>query len=264
MIHFTVSDKAHDGLQLLYASSKKAGLQPRILGLGTRQRIGHGSGGFGLKLSALKRALASIAPDQYVLFTDAYDVLIQGSMASLEAWLDTNDKVLFAAETVNWPDTTLQYPVGTGFITHLNSGVFAGRAKHILELLDAPYTSSTDDQLYYASQYVTGKTRIVLDSTAAFFLCLHKAPGTLALETPVRFLPTHHAPTTPLVLHMNNGLTRLYWFETLAPLILGEWSRTFARNAAWSGMVPKGWFARRHTLALWIFILLVLLVKMWS
>lgn len=252
-----MSDKPHDGLQLLYASAKQSGLQTRVLGLGTQQKVGHGSGGFGLKLSALKEALLELEPSQYVLFTDAYDVLLQGSTEPLESWLDTHQNVLFAAETVNWPDPTLKYPQGDGFILHLNSGVFAGRAAHILELLQTPFSSTTDDQFYYASQYVTGKTRIILDSTATHFLCVHKAPGTIQLQRPVRFIPKYYPATTPLVLHLNNGLTRIYWFEALAPLVLGEWSRQTARNAAWSGLFFKGWFAKRHTLAVWLLVILV-------
>jgi hypothetical protein len=237
MIHFTIADKAHEGLRILKHSTERLGIETRILGLGTRQAIGHGKNGFGLKLSALKEAVSELPAEQFVLFTDAFDVIVQASLDPLEQWLQNNQAVLFAAETVNWPDKTLAYPVPCGFIPFLNSGVFAGRAGHILELLQQPFTATTDDQYYYASQFVTGKSRIVLDSGAEYFLCFHAMPGTIEFKDMIRFLPAIGPPTTPPVLHFNNGVSRFKWYETCATHVLGPWARFPAREVAYK-IVP--------------------------
>jgi hypothetical protein len=237
MIHFTIADKAHEGLRILKHSTERLGIETRILGLGTRQLIGHGKNGFGLKLSALKGAVSELPAEQFVLFTDAFDVILQSSLDPIVQWLQGNQSVLFAAETANWPDKTLQYPVPCGFIPFLNSGVFAGRAGHILELLQQPFTETTDDQFYYASQFVTGKSRIVLDSFAEYFLCFHAMPGTIECKDKIHFVPAIGPPTTPPVLHFNNGVSRFMWYEQCATHVLGPWARFPAREVAYK-LVP--------------------------
>ena len=145
--------------------------------------------------------------------------------------------MLFAAETTNWPDKTLEYPVPCGFIPFLNSGVFAGRAGHILELLQEPFTATTDDQYYYAAQYASGASRIVLDSHAQYFLCLHNMPGDLEFQDTIQFVPAIGPTVTPSVLHFNNGKSRFLWYETCAAHVLGEWARFPAREVAFK-LIP--------------------------
>ena len=86
MIHITIADKPHEGLRVLKHSAERLGIETRILGLGTRQLIGHGKNGFGLKLSALKQAVTALPFEQFVLFTDAFDVILQSSLAPLTEW----------------------------------------------------------------------------------------------------------------------------------------------------------------------------------
>ena len=161
--------------------------------------------------------------------------------------------MLFAAETTNWPDKTLEYPVPCGFIPFLNSGVFAGRAGHILELLQKPFTSTTDDQYYYASQL--GGSRIVLDSHAHYFLCFHRMPGHLEFsDATIEFVPDIGQKTTPAVLHFNNGLSRFKWYEPCAVHVLGEWARFPAREVSYK-LIP-GWEHRFRIVCLLLFLLM--------
>jgi len=205
MLHLTVSNKPHPGLDLLKESATGSVKETRVLGMGNTTPIGHRGKGFGLKLSLLKAELLLLPPMTKILFTDAYDVLLNGSSKQLEDWIDNNrGKVLFAAERIKWPDKNLMYPSVNLPFPYLNSGVFAGRAQDILELLNEPFDNSTDDQGYYSKQYVRGSS-IVLDHTAKFFLCL------CGVSVP---------HTLPLVTHLNNGLTRVKHMRTVVKKLL--------------------------------------------
>lgn len=260
MIHITIADKPHEGLRVLKHSTERLGIDTRIHGLGTRQLIGHGKNGFGLKLSVLKEVVSALPYEQFVLFTDAFDVIVQSSLDPLVEWLHGNQSVLFAAETTNWPDKTLQYPVPCGFIPFLNSGVFAGRAGHILELLQQPFTSTTDDQYYYAAQFVTGSSRIVLDSHAHYFLCFHGMPGDVAFKQEIEFIPAIGPPTRPAILHFNNGKSRFVWYETCAAHVLGEWARAPAREVAYA-VIPYWQHRFRGIVCLFFLVLVIACVR---
>jgi hypothetical protein len=227
LLHLTVSNKPHPGLDALRLSSLKYGVQTRVLGMGSATAIGHGGFGFGLKLSLLHRELRVLPPETIVLFTDAFDVLIQRELASLETWCESNSqKVLFAAETSKWPCKELMYPSPLHFpYPYLNSGVFCGKASAILDLLDsAEYTDKTDDQEYY-TRLLLQKNSIVLDHQAEFFQCLvgvNEKDLTFGDKLQVQhFDGLKQWTTTPAVLHLNNGFTRFKLFTKCIHTVLG-------------------------------------------
>jgi hypothetical protein len=221
VLHLAVSNKPHPGLDILLASSARLSrVQTRVLGLGSKTPIGHGSSGFGLKLELLKQELQLCPPLQAVLFTDAWDVVLQDSVEPLLQWLtDHPGKVLFAAETSKWPDRNLEYPIPLQFpFPYLNSGCFCGRAKDILRLLQAPFHAKTDDQLYYSQQFVDpSNTTIVLDHGAQFFLCMF---GIATEDVGLHKGYMTFRDKKPIVLHLNNGATRLKWFPTVVDTVL--------------------------------------------
>lgn len=195
--------------------------------MGSTTAIGHGGFGFGLKLSLLHRELRVLPPETIVLFTDAFDVLIQHSLSSLEEWCEENpEKVLFAAETSKWPCKELMYPAPLHFpYPYLNSGVFCGKASTILSLLESSeYTQKTDDQEYYTRLFLKEK-RIVLDHKAQFFQCLvgvEEKDLTFGSEIQVQhFDGLEKWKTTPAVLHLNNGFTRFKLFTKCISAVLG-------------------------------------------
>lgn len=190
MLHLTVSNRAHPGLELLLLSAKK--LKTRVLD--TQRAFGHGKGGWGARLDTIKAELKTLAPATKVLVTDGWDVLINGSSDKLEQWLEDHPgKVLFAAEIFKFPYQDIHYPKVKGPFPFLNAGVFAGRSADILDILKAPYDAKTDDQGFYTLQFLYGQ-KIVLDNHAEFFLCL---AGTALPEK------------LPLVVHMNGGKARV-------------------------------------------------------
>lgn len=230
--HITVSNKPHPGLDALLVSCKKFEFETRVLGMGSKTPIGHKTGGFGLKLELLKKELELLPPEQLVLFTDAYDVIVQHSLAELEQWFqdaENTNTVLFAAESSKWPleIDNLFYPPPLNFpMPYLNSGVFAGRARSILGLLQEPFTSTTDDQGYYSKQFLSGKSCIKLDHRAQFFQCMVglDAKQILVKEKSLEFLHDSGIEkwtARPAILHLNNGTTRVKYFSKVILTVLG-------------------------------------------
>jgi hypothetical protein len=239
LAHLTVSNKPHPGLDALLLSCKPWGIQTRVLGMGSTTPIGHETGGFGLKLKLLKKELELLPPEQLILFTDAYDVIIQQSLDTLEAWLTEHpDKVLFAAESAKWPlDIEDLYPAPLHFPSpYLNSGVFAGSAKSVLSLLQVPFTNTTDDQGYYTRQFLAGSC-IVLDHEAKFFQCMVGLQPSQFLIKDKRFEFTHSSglkswTSAPSILHLNNGTTRAKYFTKVILTVLGPQYKYLARQVS--------------------------------
>ena len=191
MLHLTVSNRAHPGLELLLATAKKANLQSRVLG--TTKTFGHGAG-WGFRLDIIKEEMKALHPDTKVLVTDGWDVLINGPSDKLENWIEEHPgKVLFAGETFRHPYKDIFYPKSDGLFPYLNAGIYAGRAADILDILKAPYDSKTDDQGYYTLQFLYGD-KIMIDSHAQIFVCL---AGLTAL------------PELPFAVHMNGRKARV-------------------------------------------------------
>lgn len=256
VLHLVVSNKPHPGLDLLLAStSRLSHVQTRVLGLGSHTPIGHGFKGFGLKLELLKQELLLCPPLQPVLFTDAWDVVLQDSVLPLLSWLHSNPgKVLFAAELAKWPDADLLYPIPLQFpFPYLNSGCFCGRAQDILKLLQKPFDTKTDDQRYYSQQFVDpANTLIELDHKAEFFLCMY---GIDAKDVGLHKGSVSFHGKRPIVLHLNNGATRMKWFSSVTRAVLGDsyvpTARKIVADLIWSA--TRGWVLLAAVLlALWI------------
>lgn len=240
MLHLTVTNKSHPGLDLLLASAKLHGIQSRVLR--TTKSIGHGFG-FGLKLELLQRELGLLPPDQKVVFTDAFDVLFQDSLQSLEEWISLHPKnVLVAAEKNKWPDTHVMYPVPLQFpFPYLNAGVLAGYASQLLTLFRQPYNEKTDDQAYYTQEFLTGST-IVLDHSATYIACLAGVQNPYVLKSPI--------------LHLNNGITRMKHYYSLASRIGVSKSLAFQVVALeYAGYSKEVW--RRIRPFLWILVVYI-------
>ena len=236
MLHLTVANTTHPGLDALRLTSSLHGVKTRVLGMGNKTPIGHGGLGFGLKLHLLHQEVELLDPETIVVFTDAFDVLIQSSLKPLEVWIEQNpDKILFAAETTKWPSKDLFYPPPLQLpYAYLNSGVFVGKARAIRQVLSSnPYTMKTDDQEYYTKIFLQASSPIRLDHRAQYFQCLQGVERkniTFAKKVRVKHFGGEEWETEPLILHLNNGMTRIKYFSSLINSILGPSHKYLSRQ----------------------------------
>ena len=228
VLHLTVANTPHPGLDALRLTSSFHGVQTRVLGMGNKTPIGHGGHGFGLKLFLLHEELKLVDAHTIILFTDAFDVLIQSSLDPLHDWVVNNSsKVLFAAETTKWPSKDLFYPPPLQLpYAYLNSGVFVGRASTLLHMLNTnAYTMKTDDQEYYTKIFLQPSSPIHLDHRAEFFQCLQGVERTnITFGKKITFKHFNGKEewiTEPPILHLNNGMTRIKYFSTCIHAVLG-------------------------------------------
>jgi len=175
MLHLvTVANKDCPGLQLWKKSALRCGYKPIILGMGGGP-LGHDAKQFGLKFFYLKQFLNEIPKDDYVLFTDGFDVVFKdGPEIVLGKTLQVLQKdILMAAETGEAPDKGNPYIVNHDS-PYLNSGVYIGRAKAILDVMPSSF-DNLDDQRYFTQIYFHSN-KIQLDHDGVVFQCMLGSP----------------------------------------------------------------------------------------
>ncbi|KPM08141.1 endothelin-converting enzyme 2-like protein 2 [Sarcoptes scabiei] len=134
--------------------------------------------GGGQKIILLREFLETIRDqnDLVILFTDSYDVIINGDRKDiLKKFHSFDARIVFSAEKYCWPDSSLasKYPKSNGK-RYLNSGGFIGYANDLYELVNADrIRNDDDDQLYYTRLYLDPKyrdqLRIKLDTNSLLF-----------------------------------------------------------------------------------------------
>jgi hypothetical protein len=168
--HLTLATKPSPGMELMLASSAALGWPTRVLGGGNMTiALGHaGVGGpaqWGLRLRVLHDAAAALPPRDWVLWTDAYDVIFQrhaGSfLRALEGWeagaAPSGTKLLFAGELGEWPDGDQPYTSRHRRFPFLNAGTWAGRAGDVAAATASGYAPDTDDQRFFTGQLLRGE-----------------------------------------------------------------------------------------------------------
>jgi hypothetical protein len=203
--HLVVATKHKPGLDLLLLSARRLGYATRVLGAADARPIGHHTTplclfdcppAFGLKMTLVKEAVAALPPRDWVLFTDAYDVVFARPAAdlvrALEAWearAPPGAALVFGAEKLAWPDAGLPgyaarsaARVAAGGAAadaypFLNSGVYAGRAAAVLAAVAGGYDIRTNDQRFFTEMLVgsaaapraPAAARVALDDAQALF-----------------------------------------------------------------------------------------------
>uniref|UniRef100_A0A915KFH2 PLOD1-3-like GT domain-containing protein n=1 Tax=Romanomermis culicivorax TaxID=13658 RepID=A0A915KFH2_ROMCU len=178
----TVATEKTDGFERFMKSAEKFNVKVKVLGLNEEWKGGdmdHPGGGH--KIILLRNALEEIYkhdPDSIVLFTDSYDVIINGySTEILKRFRKSEARILFSAEKFCWPEHTLavKYPIVKSGKRYLNSGMFIGYVVDLQKLLsyDPKVDFGDDDQLYYTKAFLDESLRnrlnIKLDHLSTLF-----------------------------------------------------------------------------------------------
>jgi len=180
----TVSTKQHPNLERWKKSALKHGFSPKILGLHEKKTYKDplfGKGEFGMKLRYLYKYSKSLRPNDIILFTDAWDVIIIGDCEKVyKDYKSFNKDIVFGGETIYgvFHDifnifNIFKYDLSKPF-PYLNAGVVIGRAGAIRELIQK-YTEKTiddsvDDQILWRKIYLENRDKIAIDSKAKLVL----------------------------------------------------------------------------------------------
>lgn len=173
--------------------------------------------------------------DSIVVFVDGYDVVANLSKRELlESYHKHYDgQVVFAAERSCWPDKALikEYPSPPheSQPRYLNSGVFMGPVRLILDILNDPElmecVPGDDDQLLYTHMFLSKRYPMVLDYEQHVFQCL-------SMES--KLVNLHHLRPwlqfegrRPAFVHGNGGVVDKCWFERLQSYSSIGWNPTY-------------------------------------
>ena len=184
--YITVSTKDTPELQRLIKSAKKYDLNIDVLGLelnrndgGHKQTLNDNlkGGKFGIKLKYPKEYLKDKNPDDILLFTDAWDVVIANNTNTLlEKYKKFNKDIVFSAENALWPDISRESNYKNSKdepFPYINSGGYIGKVGVIRDLLNNYNGEDIDDQRFWTDIYFNNRDKIVLDTKAEIFLSMH-------------------------------------------------------------------------------------------
>lgn len=208
---------------------------------------------FGLKMTLVKEAVELLPPRDWVLFTDAYDVVFARPapelLAALEAWetaAPPGMDLLFGAEKFEWPDENLPgYATReTASYPYLNSGVYAGRAAAVLAAVSSGYDISTNDQRFFTEMLVgsatkqraNSETHLLLDkdqSIFANFAGTQAAADWVIDGSRVTFKNDATVHSLPFVLHFNS-VGKKHMFSVVSA-VLGAAGAIIADAAQFDG-----------------------------
>ncbi|XP_069474352.1 procollagen-lysine,2-oxoglutarate 5-dioxygenase 2 isoform X2 [Ambystoma mexicanum] len=190
----TVATRETDGFLRFMQSAKYLNYTVKVLGQGEEWKGGEAvnSIGGGQKVRLLKEALESYAEhdDPVVLFTDSYDVIFAGGPEELlDKFHEANNKVVFGAESLVWPDKRLadKYPFVRSGKRFLSSGGFIGYMSAIKKIVEQwDLQDNDDDQLFYTKIYINPLQRerinITLDHKCRIFQNLNGAVDEVLLK----------------------------------------------------------------------------------
>lgn len=172
--YITVATQPHRQLDILQKQYKDQDLTLQILGMGDTNLTPQGRN-YGVKIGKIHEFLtnnSTLPPDSIIIFTDAYDVLLNGSMSDVvQKYALLKCDILFGAEanchpypliTEIYPTTNVSDQSPSPY-PYLNSGMFIGTVEALLRIFNKfTYNVQTDDQGYWTrvflSQYIEDST----------------------------------------------------------------------------------------------------------
>uniref|UniRef100_A0A673CNX8 procollagen-lysine 5-dioxygenase n=1 Tax=Sphaeramia orbicularis TaxID=375764 RepID=A0A673CNX8_9TELE len=231
LLVLTVATEETDGFRRFMQSAKY--FNYNVLGMGEAWRggdVGRSIGG-GQKVRLLKEAMEGLADqeDLIVLSVDSYDLIFAGGPEEiLRKFQQANNKVIFAAEGLIWPDKRLadKYPSIRSGKRYLNSGGIIGYAPYINRIVSQwSLHDNDDDQLFYTKIYLDPLQRVsiydILNSRPACVLLLLNEVLLKFGTDRVRVRNTAY-DSLPVVVH-GNGNTKMY-LNYLANYVPNAWN----------------------------------------
>ena len=120
--------------------------------------------GGGVKLNVLRDFLQKKAPNDVVVFTDAYDVFFCEDLNEIiRRYLSFKTEVVIQAERNNWPNPESIWPPAHTPYRYMCTGVIIGRVRELRKLLNQELFEDQSDQLYLQKRYLEGHHHIKLD-----------------------------------------------------------------------------------------------------
>jgi hypothetical protein len=162
--------------------------------------------------------------DDYIIFTDAWDVVFQQTPALIYEHLNKN-KIIWNAEKNCFPDPKLadKFPETKTPYRYLNSGFSCGRTQLYLDAIkemgDIPDDHDEDgkrvepnDQLFWQRQYLYGNVPMALDSRAEICQTLAGVEES-ELDFSGPLIRNKESGSIPICFHLNGSKER--WKEKI-------------------------------------------------
>lgn len=212
--HFATVATDESKADMLIHSASRNGI--KIINLGAMSEwkggdMAAGPGG-GQKINHVKKYLKEqhVFEDDLIGFFDGYDVLINEELHIIyERFKEFNCDILFAAEKICWPDSSLE----SLFTSHtdyrfLNSGCYIGYKWALDKFFEKPIEDSADDQLYCQHrmlEFANSKELVCkLDNENYIFQCCSGASQDITILN--KQLVNLSTKTCPCILHGNGGM----------------------------------------------------------
>lgn len=154
-----------------------------------------------LKLDYYKIHLQTLAYNEIVLLTDAYDViLIDNHSNIIESFLKFNVNIVVSAENNRHPLNTPKYGDKNLIFPYLNSGGIIGYAGDILSTINRGYSTKYGDQYSWTQWYLNqiNNITIVLDHNNEIFISMYNVKD--VQDSPFKHLKTSGIPK---IIHFN-------------------------------------------------------------
>ena len=208
----TTSTKQHPDLDRYKKSAEAHGFKPNVLGLHENRSTGHSkrkglniSGQFGVKLKYLLEFCKKRKPNDIVVQTDAWDVIIANDCDDLrQKFLSFKKDIVLSGEKFCSPDPYIFYKFNFMSVTfpYICAGLLMGRAGAIKDMIEKYWDGSdeVEDQRLWSKIYLENKNKVGIDEEAKIFLnTLYTKKSDIVYEdNKLKYKPTN---TYPIFVH---------------------------------------------------------------
>jgi lysyl hydroxylase/galactosyltransferase/glucosyltransferase/procollagen-lysine,2-oxoglutarate 5-dioxygenase len=170
----SISTKEHPDLDRYKKSAEEHGFKPNILGLHEKKTTGHSTGDFSFKLKYLLEFCKKRKPNDIVIQTDAWDVIVVYDCDNIvKQYKSFKKDIILSGEKFCWPDMIKFYKFNFLSVPfpYINAGLLMGRAGVIREMIEKYWDNGpTDDQRMWIKAYFENRSKIAIDEKAKIFL----------------------------------------------------------------------------------------------